>query len=234
WQNWVTIRRTGLTLAAGWQTWRLVLDTNGVSSAVGNFNHLRLVSAGANEPPTASITSPSSGASYTAPASITINALASDPNGTVSRVEFYAGSQLLGTDSSTPYSFTWSNVAAGTYSLSVIAFDDGGASSPSASIPVTVNATSEPPSTTIVFNPSVNHDTAVTSYSVAIYRAGDPTTATPAATRNLGKPAPSNNEISVNISDIVNPLPGGSYYAVVTASGPGGAASSTPTSPFTK
>src|SRR5437762_1656470 len=40
-------------------------------------------------PPTVSLTAPSSGASFTAPAAIALAAMASDSDGTVSRVDFY-------------------------------------------------------------------------------------------------------------------------------------------------
>ena len=63
--------------------------------------------------PSVSITSPAEAASFTAPAGITINASASDLDGTVTKVEFYSGVTLLGEDLSSPYSFTWSNVVAG-------------------------------------------------------------------------------------------------------------------------
>src|SRR3990170_2940068 len=72
---------------------------------------------GANASPLASITSPANNAAFTAPASVTINATASDSDGTVSKVDFYNGSTLLGTDTSSPYSFSWTNVAAGSYAL---------------------------------------------------------------------------------------------------------------------
>src|SRR5205823_6484844 len=65
--------------------------------------------------PTVSITSPVTNSSVKAPATITINATANDAHGSVSKVEFYNGSALLGTDSISPYSFVWSNVAAGNY-----------------------------------------------------------------------------------------------------------------------
>ena len=74
----------------------------------------------------------------------------------------------------------------------------------------------------------------MTSYSVAIRKGGDPTSATPVATKNLGKPTPVNGDITVDISDIVNPLGAGTYYAIVTATGSGGTASSTASSTFTK
>ena len=87
--------------------------------------------------------------------------------------------------------------------------------------------------TTVVFTPSPDHTTLVSSYSVALYRASDPVTASPVATKNLGKPSPVNGEISASITDIVTPLPSGSFYAVVTAIGSGGSAQSTPSPPFT-
>src|SRR5262245_12700398 len=72
---------------------------------------------GGNRAPSATITSPTAGSSFTAPATISLAATASDPDGTVSKVEFYNGTTLLGTDTTSPYSFTWNNVAAGNYTL---------------------------------------------------------------------------------------------------------------------
>jgi hypothetical protein len=46
WQTWRTIRKTGVSLAAGVQVWRLVMDTAGPSAAVGNFNYFRVVAPG--------------------------------------------------------------------------------------------------------------------------------------------------------------------------------------------
>jgi hypothetical protein len=69
---------------------------------------------------------------------------------------------------------------------------------------------------------------------VALRRAGDAVSVTPVATKDLGKPAPVNNEISVDISDIVNPMAAGSYYAVVTAIGPSGSSASAPSATFTR
>jgi hypothetical protein len=69
---------------------------------------------------------------------------------------------------------------------------------------------------------------------VALYRGADPITASPVATRDLGKPTPVSGDISVNISTLVDPLPAGSYYAVVRASGPGGTTASAPSGAFTK
>jgi hypothetical protein len=46
WQTWTTVRKPAIGLSAGAQVWRLMLDTNGATSAVGNFNWIRLSPAG--------------------------------------------------------------------------------------------------------------------------------------------------------------------------------------------
>ena len=89
-----------------------------------------------NIPPTVSINSPANNASFTAPANIAITATAADADGTVSKVDFYNGSVLLGTVTSAPYSFNWNNVNAGTYVLTANATDNSGATT--ASVPITV------------------------------------------------------------------------------------------------
>ena len=92
-----------------------------------------------NQPPAVSISSPVSGAVFNAPASVTIAATATDTDGTVNKVEFYNGNTLLGSDNTIPYSFTWTNVAVGSYSISAKATDNTGASTTSAAVNITVN-----------------------------------------------------------------------------------------------
>ena len=93
----------------------------------------------ANQLPAVSIASPLNNATYTAPASIVINANASDIDGTIQKVQFYNGTTLLKTDSVAPYTFTWNNVAAGTYVLKAKATDNQGGVKTSALITVIVN-----------------------------------------------------------------------------------------------
>jgi hypothetical protein len=40
WQTWTTVRRAGVSLSAGPQVWRLVMDTNGATIAVGNVTYI--------------------------------------------------------------------------------------------------------------------------------------------------------------------------------------------------
>ncbi len=67
-----------------------------------------------------------------------LTASASDPENRLSKVEFYNGSTLLASDTSAPYSFTWSSVPAGSYSVRAVAHDSDGASTTSATVSVTV------------------------------------------------------------------------------------------------
>ncbi|RKH63777.1 S8 family serine peptidase [Corallococcus llansteffanensis] len=89
-------------------------------------------------PPTTSITAPVGGATLSG--SATLSASASDNVG-VSRVEFYAGTSLLGTATSAPYSFAWNTtaVANGTYVLTTKAYDAANNIGTSATVSVTVN-----------------------------------------------------------------------------------------------
>jgi hypothetical protein len=99
-----------------------------------------------NLPPTISLTAPANNTSVNAPASISIAATAADADGTVSKVDFYAGTTLLGTDVTVPYTYTWTNVAAGNYTITAKATDNAGASTTSAGANITVN-------TVVVSNP---------------------------------------------------------------------------------
>ncbi len=92
-----------------------------------------------NQPPTVQIVSPAAGSSAIAPATFEISANASDTDGTVARVDFFDGDNLLGSDSSAPFSFTWANVPVGSFTLTARATDNSGATATSEAINVTVS-----------------------------------------------------------------------------------------------
>jgi len=102
-------------------------------------------------PPTTSLTAPAGGS--TVSGSVTVSANASDNIG-VSRVEFYAGASLLGSDTTSPYSISWNttSVVNGTYSLTSKAFDAANNSATSAAVSVTVNNIAGPPALTATYN----------------------------------------------------------------------------------
>ena len=92
---------------------------------------------GDTKAPTTALSSPAAGATLTG--SVTLTANASDDVG-VTKVEFYAGSTLLGTDASAPYSYTWDSgtVGNGPYALTTKAYDAAGNVGTSAAVNVTV------------------------------------------------------------------------------------------------
>ena len=93
-------------------------------------------------PPTrrrpSNITSPADGAIFAWKPTITITATASDPDGSVAKVEFRDGTTVLGQDTSAPYSFTWRNVPPGSHVLTVRATDNAGAATTSSPVGITV------------------------------------------------------------------------------------------------
>ncbi len=132
----------------------MVLDVNGgrmdvkflsdLGAVADSFTMLKGV---ANEAPTVTLTGPAAGATFVAPAAVALTATASDTDGTVARVEFYQGSTLLFSDTAAPYEYTWTGVAAGSYTLTAKAFDNAGASTTSTAVGITV--TNPPPTVTL-------------------------------------------------------------------------------------
>lgn len=118
-----------------------------------------------NTAPTVSLTSPSNGTSVNQPASITIAANATDADGSISKVEFYNGTTLLNTDNTAPYSFAWTGVVAGNYSITAKAFDNLGLTSTTTAVSVTVVNVAPTVSLT---SPTNNQVFATTPATVAI------------------------------------------------------------------
>lgn len=143
------------------QTWTPNVSTVNISGemtfATGEYYYIRVKQADndeaisspiwigqVNRSPSTSITSPVPNANFVAPASVTISATASDPDGSIQKVEFYQGSNKIGEDSSSPYSINWTGVSAGNYSLTAKAIDNMGASGVSTSIPILVTNSGSP------------------------------------------------------------------------------------------
>ena len=100
-----------------------------------------------NQAPTATLTAPANGATFTAPASIPMTATASTRRLRRPR-RLLQRRTLLGSDTTAPYSFTWSNVAAGTYALKATAVDNAAASG-SSGASLTVTGANQPPTVSI-------------------------------------------------------------------------------------
>jgi hypothetical protein len=112
-------------------------DSNGSESDFSNQITYQVALA-TNPPPAIALMSPVDGGSYMEGASISLSASVTSHGHAISRVDFYNGEILLGSDSLAPYSFSWASVIAGTYSLSAKAVYDSGDEIASAPVKVTV------------------------------------------------------------------------------------------------
>jgi hypothetical protein len=108
-------------------------------------------------PPRVRIEAPFNGATFRAPANIHIVAAANDADGSVTNVEFFAGTNSLGSVASPTvvnlwgrtvrlYSLTWAQAPAGSYALTAVATDDDGEATTSSPVNITVLP---PPSPTV-------------------------------------------------------------------------------------
>jgi hypothetical protein len=92
----------------------------------------------ANIPPIVSITSPTNGTSFIAPASITILASASDSDGSVTNIQIFNGTTAIHQSTSNTCNLVWKNVGSGPYSLTARVTDNLGVSTLSTPVDITV------------------------------------------------------------------------------------------------
>jgi hypothetical protein len=111
-----------------------IVNSAGVPSVAPIVN----VSGAPAMAPTVQITAPASGSKFPFKSDITITATASDSDGTVQKVEFFAGTTKLGQSTTAPYSFVWHRPGPGTYALTARATDNAGLMTTSAPVTVTV------------------------------------------------------------------------------------------------
>ena len=140
WQSWQTITVRNVELVAGTQVMRV---TVGETDYV-NMNYVEFKAVDVSLPPVVSLTGPSNNASYGGDETVRLTATASDPDGSVSQVDFYAGDLLIGSVSSAPYSVDWSRMNPGVYSLIAVATDNKGVSTTSSPVSVTIRAMQAP------------------------------------------------------------------------------------------
>ena len=101
-------------------------------------NVVEVIVVGSNQPPTVTLAAPVDGATFTAPAAITLKAEAADPDGVIARVGFFAGDTWLGEVAQAPYELAWAPAGAGEFAVHATATDDRGASTTSPAVTVTV------------------------------------------------------------------------------------------------
>ncbi len=89
--------------------------------------------------PSVTLTNPTNNSVFVAGSSIYLSASATDPDGTISQVQFFQGTNNLGIITSAPYSMVWSNAASGTNTLTAMAQDNNGVSTTSAAVTILVD-----------------------------------------------------------------------------------------------
>ena len=97
-----------------------------------------------NSPPAITITSPANGTYFTLGNPIVISANATDADGSVSSVEFFANTVSLGTDYTAPYEISWAGTS-GIITLTAKATDDDCATSISDAVHISVVDPNAPP-----------------------------------------------------------------------------------------
>ncbi len=85
-----------------------------------------LVGKGKNGMPKVTVTAPKEGTRFESPAAIEIKANATDENGQITKVEFYADDKLIGSSSNAPYTYTWDVEEIGKHTITVKATDNEG------------------------------------------------------------------------------------------------------------
>ncbi|MGW7727898.1 glycoside hydrolase family 48 protein [Streptomyces canus] len=112
---------------------------SGTNAAPTSFAINGTSCTGAHQPPITVLTSPVAGATYSRGDAVPLAATAAAADSaSISKVEFYDDTTLLGTDTSAPYSLSVSGLTVGSHSLLAKAYDSLGASAESTPVGITV------------------------------------------------------------------------------------------------
>jgi hypothetical protein len=144
-QTWQTITLTSELILKGVHVLRVTFESSEI-----NLNYLNFTLV--NQGPVVNLTAPAEDEEFEAPVTISLEAEASDEDGSISKVEFYAGANKIGETTTSPFKFDW-EATAGSYALHAVAIDDDGLSVPSSDINIVVL----PSQTQIPFPDSESH-----------------------------------------------------------------------------
>lgn len=110
-----------ITTVGSYDIFAVAEDNEGATTT--SSVHTITIENAVNQAPEIVITSPTNGEVFSDPASVTISADASDPDGTVSRVEFFIDGTSVANISTAPYTYT-STFNVGSYDVQAVAYDD--------------------------------------------------------------------------------------------------------------
>ena len=135
--DWIVVGSKTVVMPANVYVGLAVTSHNAAATCTAVFDNVTMPDV----PPAAAIMSPAGGSVIQNPASVAIDANATDSDGSIAQVEFFDGAALLGTVNAAPFTFNWIAPAPGAHSLTVRATDNEGLSKTSAPINVTINST---------------------------------------------------------------------------------------------
>jgi hypothetical protein len=124
-------------LVAGTNVLAVEIHQNSITSSDLGFD-LEIEAAFGNLAPSVALTQPANGAEVRPGAPILLQASATDPDGIVSQIEYFDGTNKVGEATAAPWSYTWTNAPGGRRTVTARVTDQCGASAVSA--PVLVNA----------------------------------------------------------------------------------------------
>jgi len=133
WQIWITVSAEDIPLTKGEHILRFYAEASSF-----NINYVDINYQIVRIPPVVQITAPPDNSEFESGSDLMITAAASDPNGQIVKVEFYADEQLLVTDETTPYEYFWQMPPTGNYDLRAIATDNDGNSTTSERVDVRI------------------------------------------------------------------------------------------------
>ncbi|MCS6243868.1 MAG: right-handed parallel beta-helix repeat-containing protein [Opitutus sp.] len=129
---------TGLVSGLSYAT-NLTLTTNDTANSTLYIPVSLTVGGTANLSPSVSLTQPYRNLTVQGAGSpITLAASATDPEGSITQVEFYDGATLLATDTSSPYTYTWTSSIVGTHTITAKITDNRGVTVTSQGYVITV------------------------------------------------------------------------------------------------
>ncbi len=138
------LQATDTTAPYAWQASNFAAGTYALTAKAFDTRGGVTVSAASslivNTLPSIGLTTPTAGTLVQAPGTFTVSANASDTDGSITKVDFYAGSTLVATDNAAPYSQVWSGVGAGAYTITAVATDNRGGTTTTPAVVATVNA----------------------------------------------------------------------------------------------
>ena len=114
--KWIAEKGYAIIKAVAWRGVQPIYITDSV--------FIKVAGEPINQPPVVKVTNPANGAVYKVNEKISIQADASDADGTVKYVAFFVGSTPIGVDSVAPYAVDWSSPIKGDFTITAKAADN--------------------------------------------------------------------------------------------------------------